>query len=393
VQKDYFRDRITYILEEPFLGLDFHHNFGAVHAWRHGVDPYTHLSGDPANQTYVYPPLTLVAFAWTDLFPTGQQMVMTGMNGITTAFATSVPAIALWTCLIVLIIGCAAHRSWRTRVALHLPVIPLPFIFAVLLCSYPVCFEVERGNCNVLPLLAIVVICAVLRQPRPQVSDVIIGFCVAFAIGIKPYCVVLLPGLLVLWRIRAVGYALLWLLLQAVVLSPDMTRWFAVAAVENQTSTGLYLDWSHSIISHWALIWRDLHVPTVANLPAQGTVLLGLVVVCAVVSWPVMWMRNSDALAWPYLLWLTAVGTMLLPLAYDYNLFFALFAVASTWRRSDPWPVHVCAALTLPWWQPFYLGISNLPWLLLKTISIVLIGVLIMVRARPASAEARARIS
>ena len=58
--------------------------------------------------------------------------------------------------------------------------------------SYPAMFELERGNCNVLPLLAIVGIAQLLQRPRRTwATDAGIAACVAVAAGIKAFVV---PG-------------------------------------------------------------------------------------------------------------------------------------------------------------------------------------------------------
>jgi len=381
-QKDYYADRKTYILLEPFIGMDFHHNYGAVKLWRQGGDPYDHLAGDPANETYVYPPLTLVAFSWADLFPGGPELVMTGMNGKTTHFRTSVTAIVLWVFSIAAIFAYAAFVSWQQRFRFGLESLPLPFLVGATLASYPALFELERGNCNVIVLLAIIATLFLVRRPPSRGTDLWIGLCAAVAIGVKPYAIVMLPGLVILWRFRAAIYGVFWLALQAVWLSPDVNRWMAVAKVQNGTTTNIYLDWSHSLIAHWQLIWRDLGLSALGGLPAQLCVGALLVLVSAFVSWPLFWRRGATQLAWPFLLWLTGVGTMLLPLAYDYNLFFVPLAVLSIWRRHDPWWVHAIVGLVALWTQPFYLGIGNLPWLLVKSGSLLLVGLVLLRRIR-----------
>jgi hypothetical protein len=120
----------------------------------------------------------------------------------------------------------------------------------------------------------------------------------------------------------------------------------------------------------------------VAALPGQVTTAAILFIVMSAVAWPVLRRRSIGAAAWPFLLWVTAMGTMLLPIAHDYNLLFIPLAVLSAWSARDPWPVQLCAAAVLPWWQPFFTGATGLPWLLLKVVSVAGIGMLVVRRVR-----------
>jgi hypothetical protein len=389
-QKNYLQNRFTYILLEPFLGLDFHHNYVAARTWRQGSDPYAELRGDPANRRYTYPPLTLVAFSWTDLFPPGPQMRMTGTDGVQSEFATSKPAILLWVAVIIGLIGFAAWKSWMTRWRLGLPPLPLPFVLGATLASYPVFFELERANCNTLPLLAIAVLVAALDSPDRRRGDVAAGLCVAVATGIKPYAIVLLIGLLALRRFRAMGYAIGWLVLQAIVFSPDLRRWLAVAHIQNQSTAPVYMDFSHSLIVHWQLIARDLGWPALAQWPARTVVGVLLLVATLAVGWQVFRRRAGNAIAWPFFLWLAAMATMISPIAQDYNLLFIPLAVLSAWSATDSWRIQLCVCLVLLWWQPFFIGLANLPWLLLKVISVALVGVLIVRRVQSSAPRSAA---
>jgi hypothetical protein len=384
-QKNYLQDRFTYILLEPFIGLDFHHNYVAARTWRQGVDPYAELRGDPANVRYTYPPLTLVAFSWTDLFPPGPSMRMTGTNGAQSDFATSKPAILVWLAVILGLTGFAAWRSWLTRKDLGLAPLPLPFVLGATLMSYPVLFELERANCNTLPLLAIAVLVTALGRADRWRGDLMAGLCVALATGIKPYAIVLLIGLLALRRYRATAFALGWLVLQAIIFSPDLRRWLAVAHIQNMSYAPVYMDFSHSLIAHWQLIARDLGWPALAQMPAK-TVTGGILMLTTLaVSWRVFRRGAGTAIAWPFLLWLAAMATMISPIAQDYNLLFIPLAVLSAWSATDSWRVQLCVGLVLLWWQPFFIGVANLPWLLLKVVSVILVGILIVCRLETTS--------
>jgi hypothetical protein len=377
LQLDYVKDRITYIPFMPFLGLDFHHNYVAARAWREGKDPYQQLEGDPANVRYTYPPLTMVAFSWSSGFkPSGVWNVGPSTTQ-QSPFAPSVPAMLCWLVVIAAIVGIASWQSWCTRRQLGLKAIPFPFVLGAMLMSYPVCFELERGNCNALPLLALLVCVRALTWSDARAADIVAGLCVALATGIKPYAIVLLPGLLAVGRFRAAAFAAGWLLLEMVVFWPDIRRWLAVAHIQNQIEVSMYLDFSHSLISHWKMIWRDLGAARLAMLPAERFVAVTVLVVVGWVGWRVFRARDRTGVIWPFFLWLAAMATMISPVAQDYNLLFIPLAVLAAWNSADSWRVQLCVGTVLLWWQPFYLGLANAPWLLLKVVSVALIGVLI----------------
>lgn len=376
---------ITYMLIWPFLGLDFHHNYAAVSSWFQGDNPYRHISGDPMNQHYIYPPLTLVAFAWVGLFPpesASVHLTVPSPNGDFT-FPICFPAIFIWMAMIVLIVSFAAWLSWRVRQRLDLPALPLPFMLSATLISYPVMFELERGNCNVLPLLAIVVLVLALESRHRLAGDLIAAVCVVAAAGIKPYAVVLFLGLVALRRYRAAGLGAGLLLLLIVVLRSLFAPWFGIFRASAGLQTSAYMDFSHSMLVHWTLIWTDLRLPALARIPAMPVV-GGLVLLLILgVSWKVFRSKPAPVLAWPYLLWLTTMGTLFSTVAHDYGLLCLPLAVLAAWDRRDSWRTQLCLLPMLLWWQPLYLGLTGLPWLMIKVASIMLIGHLVVHRLRP----------
>src|SRR5262249_1815210 len=116
-------------------------------------------------------------------------------------------AIVIWSA-VVIALGClGVVAAWRTRRRLDLWDVPLPFLLAALLCSWPMTFELERGNCDVLVLLLLVVAAALLRRPAGWL-DVLAGAGLALATWIKVYPGLLFLGLVALRRGRAAaGFA------------------------------------------------------------------------------------------------------------------------------------------------------------------------------------------
>jgi hypothetical protein len=149
----------------------------------------------------------------------------------------------------------------------------------------------------------------------------------------------------------------------------------------------VYLEYSHSIISHWVLIWRDLGFVKVASLPA--TMLVGLAVLVATmsVSWRVFRSPENSSIAWAFLLWLSAMATFVSPIAQDYNLLFIPLVVLAVWSSDDVWWLQLILVAVLLWWQPFYIGLAGLPWLLLKSLSVALVGWMVMCRIKVAACD------
>ncbi len=63
--------------------------------------------------------------------------------------------------------------------------------------------------------------------------------------------------------------------------------------------------------------------------------------------------RRRDELAYPFLIWVTALGCFVPQAANDYSLVFLPIAALAVWDRHDPVFVHVGLAALLLWWQPF----------------------------------------
>jgi hypothetical protein len=377
--------QITYILVLPFVGIDFQHNYAAVHSWLAGHDPYVAIIDDPMNGYYVYPPLTLLAFAWVGMFPPDSVTTFLSFAGPAgdTPFPYCRPAIFLWMAAIVLIVGLAAWQSWRVRERLHLPSLPLPFVLGAALISYPVMFELERGNCDVLPLLAVALLIPALANRHRLTGDMLVAVCVVFATGIKAYPGILLLGLIALRRFRVAAFSAGLLLVQIVALWHSFTQWFAISRAGSNFSTSVYMNFSHSLVAHWKLLWTTLGVPVLGRVPGKPVVALLVLAAVLAVSWKVFRSKPEPDLAWPYLLWITAMGTLVNVTAYDYSLLYLPLAVLAAWDHRDSWRTQLCLLPALVWWLPFYIGISGLPLLLLKVAGIFLVGCLIVRRLRP----------
>jgi hypothetical protein len=185
-------------------------------------------------------------------------------------------------------------------------------------------------------------------------------------------------------RFRAAGFAVAWLGVFCLTLWSDVERWLEVAKDSTAIQQTNYLSFSHSLISHWPLLARDFGLSQLAAWNPTFVSGGGMLVVALLVSWRVFQSSNHRAITWPYLLWLAAIATFVSPVAQDYNLLFIPLAILAICRRRDSWFSQVCVLLVLPWWQPLFLGLSGLPWFLLKLVSVILIGWLVVERVTPA---------
>src|SRR5262249_38534766 len=117
----------TWVNSNSILGGDFLANYRAARAWLAGINPYLEPFGDPAP--YLYAPILFRLFAWCYFFDARS-------------------AVLLWMVALVAMSSFGAVASWRARCALALSAVPLPFVLGAVLCSFPITFALERGNCD-----------------------------------------------------------------------------------------------------------------------------------------------------------------------------------------------------------------------------------------------------
>lgn len=355
----------------PYLSCDFDINYYAVRTWIAGGDPYQsyrkglgEFEGGFAHK-YDHPPLVLVLFAWC--VPVSHKS-----------------AVILWFIVQTAVFSLAVFTCWRSRHKLDLFCCPLPLLLAAILFSFPVLFEMERGNWNMLVLLFLLLTVAALRG-RSLWCDFLAGAFTGIAAWIKIYPALFLLGLLALRRWRAAGF------FGAVVLLIGLSDiQGALAFAENikesaRFSTPDYEDGfiscSHTVSGSWFLLCRNAHLNWLAHLPgAAGWGLL----VFPVVLWVSYWISripDPSPLIYPYFLWLIASATYLPPIANDYSLFFLPLAALAVWDCRDRAILHVLMAFLLIWWQPIRPPLSNKDLYYCKLVSLVSVALLLVMRA------------
>ena len=382
-----------------FLGLDFQHNYDAARFWLSGHNPYVEQFGDWRG-TFAYPPIVLPLFAWCALLSQkAAYIVWTGFVGGATA------------------VGAAfAARSRQTQ---KLLCFPLPLIVGTLLWSLPVLFAAERGQTDVLVLLAIVVAVAALGRPPSWRRDLLIGLCLAVATWIKIYPVFALLGLIPLRAWRSFGLGVLQAALIGLVPFRATILWIETSAEAQKDRVGFVTEikqWlfdhashrpaeltlyptisadAHSLTTYWATFWKHFGLWWLERMPGALGALLVLMPPAIWVSLRVL--PSADAsrarLAYPYLLWLVAIATFLMPVSYDYNLFYLPLAALAVWDRRDPWVLSaITFAATFVWWQPFRLpGFVNAEvYMGLKLISLACVGMHLVRRLNDVASPAGA---
>ena len=376
--------RLTRVPAWKFLGLDFQHNYDAARFWLSGHNPYVEQFGDWRG-TFAYPPIVLPLFAWC-------------------ALLSQHAAYVVWTAFVGCAIAAGAAFAARTRELLGLVRLPLPLIVGGLLWSLPVLFAAERGQTDVLVLLALVVAALALERPASWGRDLLIGLCLAVATWIKIYPVFALLALVPLraWRAFALGVlqaaligliplraTMLWIRTSAeaqkdrVGFVTEIKQWLFDHAAHRPAELSLYPTISadaHSLTTYWATFWKHFGMWWLERMPGALGAMLVLMPPALWVSLRVL--RSADAgrarVAYPYLLWLVAIATFLMPVSYDYNLFYLPLAALAVWDRRDPWVLSALTlAATFVWWQPLRLPayVIDEVYMGLKVLSLTCVGV------------------
>lgn len=349
-----------------FVGLDFLNNYHATRHWQNGGNPYSNEDfGDPLQRKFAYPPLLLALFAWC-------------------RYLEPRAAVLLWWGVLALSAGLGAWIAWRTRRELQLWDLPLLFTVAALLCSMPVFYALERGNCDLLVLLLLFPAIWALRGQSCW-RDGVAGSFLALAAWVKIYPGILLLGLVPLGRWRALVCGGLVALALGVLQGPQLPGFLrnAQQLVEQHapSQNGQIGSTVHTLSGCWKLIWDGKGVRRLADMPPTLAAFLVLAPIVLAVSWSIFRCRDATRLQYPYLVWLTGAATYLPLVSNDYNLFFLPLAALAVWDRRDPVWVHLLMAYMLLWWQPLWLPVGPKLLLLSKLLGLIAVGGSLITRA------------
>jgi hypothetical protein len=354
---------------EPFdrLGLDFEANYQGPACRLAGGDPYRDLALGPFADRYAYPPALLWLFAWAPLLPLRA-------------------AALVWLAASVLIAAAGAWAAVRTRARLGLWRVPGPLALAAVLCSTPVLFALERGNCDLLIVLFILFASWALAR-RTRWGDVLAGAVLALAACGKLYPAALLAVFVVDRRWLGLAAALA---TAALIVALDVPGTLAfrdnIAALVHKHAPGLhgwYHPSVHSLGGWWDVAWQGTRFQGVFGR-VKGTWLAGGLLAALVgwVSWRLFRSPGRGPLTFAYLAWLAAAATFLPAVANDYNLVFLPLAALAVWDKRDPVWVHGLMAFLLLWQQPVALPVGATLLFVFKLAGLAAVGVCLTRRAR-----------
>jgi Glycosyltransferase family 87 len=336
------------------LSVDFLSNYQAAPFWVNGGNPYREDFGDPLKRPYTYSPICLVLFSWCSFFKVRQ-------------------AVLVWTVALAVMAAAAAFVCWRHRQKLDLWSLPLPFLLATVLCSTPVLFEMERGNCDLVVLMLLA--CAAWALAKEGlVGDILAGTCAAAATWMKIYPGLLGLGLLVIRRPRALACLLAaYLAIGAADYKDTLQSIASIRAYVRDYDIPVHAS-AHPFGTYWKHLWEGSRLAFLNKLPGTVAATATLLPVVLWVSMHVHRCRNRRFVLFPYFAWLTAVATFLPPVSNDYNLFFLPIAALAVWDRRDPVLVHVLMAMLLLWWQPVRLPIGETLVFVFKLFGVIAVG-------------------
>lgn len=327
----------------PFIGLDFLHNYQAARFIASGGDPYLEPFGDPLHRKLCYPPIVLPFFFWCQY--------------------CSVPrAIGIWVILLSGYAATGAYAAWRTRQALGISPIPLPFALAAILTCAPVGYALERGNYD-LALVPLIVLAAWALREKTIPRDLLAGACLALATCLKIYPGLLILALMPMQRYRVVMYAGLAGMAFASY-QPENLPVF-VENLKDLAKAHHAHHWggqvqpvNHSLTLNWQPLWMGTKLDFLASFRGSIACVLFFVPLCGIVSYRLYYCPNRKHLYLPVLLWTAAVATFVPKVANDYSLFFVPMAALALWDRRDPMWAQLTLGLMLLWAQPIAFVIS-----------------------------------
>jgi hypothetical protein len=366
------RSRLFQSCLEPWtFGCDFiWHIHAPARDWLGGKNPYEPKS---ESDIFLYPPLVLRAFAWVGLVPAkvGQ---------------------SLWTAAILLMTAVCCRRVWHDRKRLGLEEYPYPTLIVAMLFCGPMIFAVERGQFDLLTAPLVLAGLALMRR-ESRLGQWTAGAVMAVAPLLKVYPGILGAGLLGLRRGRALAGFVIVGLVVCVALH-DQTQQFLVNIGHHTDGIrkSLQLDQGTQVYSgnmsfpdSWPRIWRETPLRLLSNIPGPAAAALILGSLLIAVSWRMNRCAERSALAFPYLLWIVAVGSFVPPGANSYNVVFLPMAALTVCSRRDSLPCRALFWGSVVWLVPIELPVEGRWQFLLKIGTLAAVGWSLIQRANELS--------
>jgi hypothetical protein len=354
----------------PAFGTDF---FGGAYlpakAWLQGRDAYA----ETGWAYFIYPPPVLRMFAWSGfLYPN--------------------TALFIWLGALVSIITMGTYLAWCKRKQFGLCNITLPTAFALVLCSTPVAYAMERGNCDSLSIVFISVGILLWRWNSPF-AQFGAGVVLALAPWLKLYPGLLGIGCFGLRRWQALTGFIVGGLVIGALHAEELPKFIRN---NRQLSEGYYRQsmaepdskvhpWSHSLTQSWASIWTHTPFKFLSRINGFVAAFAILGSLLGWVTYNVYKCPDRDRFAFPFLMWVTALATFVPPAANDYSLVFLPIAAVAVWDRKDPLYVQLMMLALMIWWQPVGLPVSGRLLLVIKVCGLIAIGISLVRRVNEAS--------
>jgi hypothetical protein len=351
----------------PVFGADFYSQSDlAARLTADGIDPYA-----SRGHLFHYPPLVIWLFSWTPL-------------------VKPPVALTIWILVCIALVVAGVLVALRVRRTLRAEAIPPSLALAAVLFSFPVVFELERSNFDLWTLAAVLLAYPLFARRKPS-TEFVAGALLAIGFWVKLYPGLMGLGLLATRRWRAAGgmmagAAALFAAAPKDTMKSFETLQIAVERVKNVAELDPYVPWSHSLSVAWLKIGQALQGTPLGRpmlaVPGDAVAILFVLGLGGWVSYQVYRAGGTDTVLYPLLLWLPALGSCVGAIANDYSLVFLPIAVVAVTSWRDPWFVRVSMILLILWWQPIDIRIPALPFLLIKVLGLIAVGVSIVRRAR-----------
>lgn len=358
------------LIHVPLFGADFFSQSDlAAREWASGIDPYA-----SRGHLFHYPPLVIRLFLWTPLF---EEKL----------------ALRIWIVVCILLMVAGTWAAVRVRKSLPVGQLPLSLALAFVLFSFPVVFELERANFDLITLAALL-IALWLFSKGTNTAEFLAGCVLAAGPWVKLYPGLMGLGLVALRRYRATaGFVVACAAIGLAAPSETMRSFdvlrLAVERVKNVSKIVPQSPWGHSLSVAWLKIGQAasstflgkamLAIPMDA---AAGAFVLGL---AGWVCYRLYRLPRTNELLYPLLLWLNALGSCVGAIANDYSLAFLPLAAIAVFSLKDGWFVRIGMALLVIWWQPLDVKLDSGVLLAIKVLGLVVVGMSIVKRAEELS--------
>lgn len=373
----------------PFLGLDFIHEYSGGRKLASGHNPYKGMEGHIFYDKFAYPPIVLPFYLWAGIVPPDQTYSVQARDGAMREYSYPQRAIRLWTVVMGLVFGWTAYMAWRGRQAAGSQPLAFSLVAGLILLSFPVIFAMERGSCDLLMLVPIMLAGRLLSRTaepgtrRAMLREIGAGILIGLAAWIKLYPAMLVLPLLAMRKWKAAIASVAMMAVIGMATFPWAMQWIQNVKELLGTQNQQFIPFSHTLSGHWNLICQSIGFEAMGKIPGGigaalvvGPIALGL-------AWLAYHKRQSASLALPILLWTTALATFWPLISFDYNLFYLPLAAVIVWDRNDPWWVHMGGACLLLTMQPWGLADNaGGMMLLLKFFALIGIGLSLAVKLR-----------